>query len=92
LCSGPSGRDKSGRVIGDYYNYLLAPTYYTTLAAGQEFALMIVTSFGIDRTMALSNAAAIDAEPADIFHGKSLSRCEYAGHIVSSSMFVRFDR
>jgi hypothetical protein len=48
----------------------MAPTYYTALAAGQEFAFMIVTSFGLNKEMALSNAAEIDTEPEYIFHGK----------------------
>lgn len=51
--------------------FVTAPTYYTTLAAGQEMALMYLSSFGLNKTLALKNAAEIDTEPAFIFHGKS---------------------
>jgi predicted exporter len=50
-------------------DYLVAPTCYGTLGAGKSMALMMIISIGQNRTVALQNAAEIDAEPASVFHG-----------------------
>ncbi len=48
---------------------IVAPADYAELDPGQEMALMFIVSVGSNVSRALSNAAAIDAEPAHIFHG-----------------------
>lgn len=59
----------------DIDNWVVSPTYYTELEPDQEMALMFIVSVGMNTTNALKNAAAIDAEPAYIFHGNATEAC-----------------
>jgi hypothetical protein len=56
-------------------NRIVGPAYYTELEPDQEMALMFIVSVGMNTTNALKNAAAIDAEPAYIFHGNVIETC-----------------
>lgn len=49
----------------------VSPVYHTELGPNEEIALMFVVTFGKNTTLLLKNAAEIDTEPVEIFHGKS---------------------